>query len=223
MTIFRYFPLLLLPLVTPMFAADDAPAPASAKEMLRARLAEETSAPTPPNTAAPAPKRTSTTAAASASAPSAPGPSGATGAAATAAEKNPLLATTAAPAAQDEPKNQNPTLLPKVEVSRPRITKLDQQLAKEDQDIAREKQNTKPTEADKALNNEKVSHALSIFGGESAKFRQHVSSERVSLMEDEKDIIEAIAHAKTKEEKAELQKQLDALREERRMLEQSLR
>jgi sensor histidine kinase regulating citrate/malate metabolism len=42
-------------------------------------------------------------------------------------------------------------------------------------------------------------------------------------MEAEKDLIEAIAHARTKEEKAELQKQLDELKAMRRQLDKSLR
>jgi sensor histidine kinase regulating citrate/malate metabolism len=42
-------------------------------------------------------------------------------------------------------------------------------------------------------------------------------------MEAEKDIIEAIAQARTKEEKAELQKQLDELKAMRRQLDKSLR
>jgi 5'-3' exonuclease len=114
-------------------------------------------------------------------------------------------------------------VLPKVEVKKGRITKLDQQLAQQDEEIAREKKNTKISDVDKALNDSKIAKPLAIFGGESSQFRQHVASERVSLMEDEKDLIEAIAHAKTKAEKAELQKQLDALRAERRELEKALR
>ena len=93
----------------------------------------------------------------------------------------------------------------------------------EEQDIAREKKNTKPSEVDKELNDSKIAKPLAIFGGESTQFRQRVSNERVSLMEDEKDLIEAIAHAKTKADNAELQKQLDALRAERRELEKALR
>ena len=79
------------------------------------------------------------------------------------------------------------------------------------------------TETDKALNNEKVSKALSIFGGESASHRSAIAQERVSLMEEEKDILEQMKQAKTKEEKAALQKQLDELRVVRRELEKLLR
>lgn len=116
-----------------------------------------------------------------------------------------------------------PTILPKVEVKKSRITELDQKLAKQEQDIARERKNLKSSEVDTALNDAKIARPLSIFGGESAQFRQRVASERVELMEAEKDLIEAIAHAKTKAEKQELQKQLDELKAVRRELEKSLR
>ena len=116
-----------------------------------------------------------------------------------------------------------PTVLPKVEVKKSRITELDQKLAKQEKDIARERKNLKASEVDTALNDAKIARPLSIFGGESAQFRQHVASERVELMEAEKDLIEAIAHAKTKAEKQELQKQLDELKAVRRELEKTLR
>lgn len=190
-------------------AAEEAPVAPSAHDILRAQLAAQAKAkaegkPTGPLQTPVLP---------------APEPAG---------DTNPLLArpapaattsTSSTPAAKAEPA----TVLPKVEVRKDRITKLDQQLAKQDQDIAREKKNTKPSELDKALNDDKIAKPLAIFGGESTQYRKQVASERVSLMEDEKDLIEAIAHAKTKEEKAELQKQLDFVRQERRELEQSLR
>jgi hypothetical protein len=118
---------------------------------------------------------------------------------------------------------ETPTVLPKVEVKKGRITELDQKLAKQEQDIARERKNLKPSEVDSALNDGKIARPLAIFGGESTQFRQHVASERVELMEAEKDLIEAIARAKTKEEKLELQKQLNELKTVRRELEKSLR
>lgn len=115
------------------------------------------------------------------------------------------------------------SVLSKVEVKKPRITVLDVQLQQQEKEIAREQKNTKPTELDKALNDSKVANALSILGGQSADYRANLAKERVSLMQDESDLIEAIAHAKTKEERAELQKQLDELRAYRRDLEKSLR
>jgi hypothetical protein len=131
-------------------------------------------------------------------------------------------ATTAAPSRQKAPK-EPATVLPKVEVKKSRITVLDQQLAKQEADIARERKNLKASEVDLALNDAKVAQPLAIFGGESAQFRQRVASERVQLMEAEKDIIEAIARARTKDERAELQKQLDEIRAFRRELDKTLR
>src|SRR4030095_13594191 len=118
---------------------------------------------------------------------------------------------------------ETPTVRPKVEVTKSRITELDQKLAKQEQDIARERKNLKATEVDTALNDAKIARPLALFGGDSSQFRQHVASERVELMEAEKDLIEAIAREKTKEEKKERQKQLDELKAVRRELEKSLR
>jgi hypothetical protein len=221
MTARSLFTVLLLPTLLYVARADDtAPSP-SAHQLLKQRLAEEAAQPTPATTGAPV---TPTATAAVAAATPTPTTSAT-------ADKNPIVAvapptTTTDSSTTKKPDNahaQPATVLPKVEVRKGRITKLDQDLAKEDQEIAREKQNTKPTDLDKALNNSAITKPLAMFGGESADYRKQISSERVSLMEDEKDLIEAIAHAKTKEEKAQLQKQLDALREERRLLEQMQR
>lgn len=118
---------------------------------------------------------------------------------------------------------QAPTVMPKVEVKKGRITELDQQIAKQEHDIAREKVLTKSTEVDKALNDPKISKPLAFFGGESNKVRENLAKERVSLMEAERDIMEAMKTARTKEEKAELQKQLDQLKALRRDLEKAPR
>lgn len=128
-----------------------------------------------------------------------------------------------APTTKDAAAKEAPTVLPKVEVRRDRITVLDQQLALQEKEIAREKVNTKATEVDKALNDSRLAKPLSIFGGESASHRESIAKERVSLMETEKDLIEAIAQARTKEKKAELQKQLDEIKAYRRELERALR
>jgi hypothetical protein len=135
--------------------------------------------------------------------------------------------TAAKPAETTKPEpavaKQDPTVLPKVEVRKGRVTELDQKLAKQEQDIARERKHLKASEVDTALNDAKIATPLSIFGGESAQFRQRVASERVELMEAEKEILEAMKRAKTKEEKQELQKQLDEIKSMRRDLEKSLR
>ena len=115
------------------------------------------------------------------------------------------------------------TVLPKVEVKKERITVLDVEIAKQEEAIARERKNLKPSETDLALNDSAIAKPLAIFGGESVQFRKRVASERVELMEAEKDILEAMKRARTKEEKALLQKQVDELRAVRRELEKTLR
>lgn len=122
-----------------------------------------------------------------------------------------------------KPAEEAPTVLPKLEVQKGKITELDRQVAKQNKEIAREKQNTKPTKLDETLNGPGISKALAIFGGQSSEDRANLAAERVAMMEDERDLIEAIAQAQTKEEKDELQKTLDAIRAMRRSLEESLR
>ena len=194
-------------------AAEEPEAPkTSMKSVLRARIAED------------ARKAEAKNAAAKKSTPS---PANANPAAATAAPTAVTpAATPAAPvtaSTRKEAPNEPATVLPKVEVKKSRITVLDQQLAKQEEDIARERKNLKASEVDVALNNSKIAAPLAIFGGESSQFRQRVASERVQLMEAEKDIIEAMARARTKQERAELQKQLDEIRGFRRELDKTLR
>ena len=132
---------------------------------------------------------------------------------------------TAAPAgAPADAAKQDPTLLlPRVEVNKSRITEIMLKEHEKDLEIAREKKNTKPTAADEALNDSKISEKLSIFGGSSADERARVAQERVSLLEAEKDLLDEIARAPTKEERAELQKQLNDLKTMRRELERAPR
>ncbi len=215
-------------------AADEPEPPrTSAREALRARMAEDArKAP-----ARPAPKAAAKPAPAGASATAAAATPAAAGASTTAAAVPPADATSAtsaatatapaalpAPAAAPARNSAGPaTVLPSVEVKKSRITVLDQQLAEQEREIARERKNLKVSETDLALNDLKIAKPLAIFGGDSAQFRQRVASERVELMEAEKDLLEAIAHARTKEQKAELQTQLDQLREMRRQLDKTLR
>lgn len=204
----RLFTILLVSIAAPagFRAADEEPVPkTNMKEVLRARMAEDAKKkPAPAN--APTPAKAEKTDAKSES----PAPATGSESAKDSAKKN---ATAQQPA----------TVLPKVEVKKARITVLDQQLAKQDEEIAREKKNLKPSETDLALNDAKIAKPLAIFGGDSAQFRKRVASERVELMEAEKDVMVAIAQAKTKKEKEELQKQLDELRAMRRELDKTLR
>ena len=197
--------LLLASLTSPLVAAEES-APADKKpglsDAIRARLIEDARKGPKPNAEAP---KTANAQAALAPAPKDPVP---------APKEN---------AEQDKAKKQDPTMLPQVEVRRDRVTVLDVKIAEQERDIAAEKVNTHPTELDKALNDSKVTKALSFLGGESAQQRATVAKERVHLMEAEKDILEAMKVARTKDEKQELQKQLDEIRTMRRELENALR
>lgn len=207
----RALPLALLAasLPFPVFAADAPDVPeapkTSMKSVLKARIAEDAKR---AEAKGPAPKQT---------APATASPATPAGSA------TPASTPATSASSRKETAKEPATVLPKVEVKKSRITVLDQQLAKQEEDIARERKNLKPSEVDLALNDTKVAQPLAIFGGESAQFRQRVASERVQLMEAEKDIIEAIARARTKEEKAELQKQLNEIRAFRRELDKTLR
>ena len=187
-------------------AAEEAPKKQATKEEIQARLAEharkKATGESSVRTAA-SPQKTPAPVSAT-SAPVAPGTS-------------PTPAPAPAPA-PDEAK-----ILPKVEVRKGRVTELDRQLEQQNKEIAREKKNAKPTPLDETLNGPKVSKALALFGGQSSSDRSAIAKERVAMMEEERDMIESISQAPTKEEKEELQKTLDSMRAMRRELEKSLR
>jgi len=211
--------LLLAPLLR---AADEEPAPRpTAKELLRARMAEEAQK----KNAAPAPKASAL--APTPTLPSATPPPPAPTSPAAPAEKPAAPTAEATAAAKEAPAAKvgtaAVTMMPKVEVKKTRISVLDQQLAQQEELIARERKNLKPSQADLALNDEKIAKPLAVFGGESAQFRKRVASERVELLEVEKDLLQAIAVSKTKAEKAELEKQLAEIRAVRRDLDKTLR
>ena len=199
---------LFLLAAAPVLPGAEEPAPKSAaKEALRARMAESArTAPPPAPKVAPAPAKP------------APPP---------AADPANPPATTAASSSAPAPGKDAPEVLPQVEVRKGKFSERDYRLAQElnqqEQAIERERRNLKTTETDRALNDSQVSRTLSIFGGNSAAFRQRVASERVELLEAEKDIIEQIAIAQQPEEKKALQRQLDELRAMRRQLDQTLR
>ena len=199
-----------------LLAAEDSDAKAPPKESIRELLLEDAK-----NKAAkPAPvsKLPTETKLDKADLPAAPPVESATPSETAAAPKDAI----AKPAADAKPA-EPATVLPQVEVNKSRITVLDQKIAEQDKDIAREKKNTKPTELDKALNDSKVSTALSVLGGDSADHRANLAKERVGLMEDERDILEQMKLVKTTKEKADLQKELDEIRAIRRDLEKNLR
>jgi len=207
--------LLLGTLAAPRLSAADAPEPRTTmKEVLRARVAADAKKKTPPAESAPA-------AADPAKTPASPGPAAAPSPAPASSPPSPE---TGRPPSAPSPAAVAPaTVLPKVEVRKGRVTVLDVKLAQQDAAIEREKKNTRISEVDAALNDSKIARPLAIFGGDSAQFRQRVAAERVELMEAEKDLLEAISHARTREDRQELQKQLDELKAMRRQLDKSLR
>jgi len=208
------------------YAADPAPAvppptpseppKAVTEEQIRARLAEHIK--TKNNAKRPAPAAP-TPATAEAAAAKTPADSGT----ASAPTPTPAPAEKEKPTAADlaQTKSEPAAVLPKVEVRRGRPTDIEREVFQQEKDIAREKQKTKSTDVDRALNG--AGRSFAIFGGESTKQRETVASERVSLMESERDIMEAIAYAKTKEEKDALRKELAEIKTLRRDLESALR
>jgi hypothetical protein len=194
----------LVPLALP--GAEEAPKKQATKEEIQARLAEHARKKASGESAVPTPATAGTHKPAGAVSP--------IGAPVTTPGSTPPPAPAAAP--------EEPKVLPKVDVRKGRITELDRQLGKQNQEIAREKKNTKPTALDETLNGSKISTALAIFGGQSSDDRSSIAKERVAMMEEERDMIEAISQATSKEEKEELQKTLESMREMRRELEKSL-
>lgn len=115
------------------------------------------------------------------------------------------------------------TTLPSMEVRNSRITELDLQIRKLEKDITRERKKMKSSDLDQSLNDAKAAKKFSLFGGKTTEQRESVAAERVSLMEAERDILEAMKQNKTRAELALLQKQIDDLRTVRRNLDTELR
>lgn len=132
-------------------------------------------------------------------------------------------ATTPVDGAAAKPAPEEVTTLPRMEVRNSRITELDLQIRKLEKDISREQKKMKSSDLDQSLNDAKSAKKFSLFGGKSTEQRESVAAERVSLMEAERDILEAMKQNKTPAELALLQKQVDDLRTVRRNLDVELR
>ena len=198
-------------LATAGFSADEAPAKKPARnEALRAKMVEDAKIQAAKPTTPAATKPNSSPAKAP-GAPAEPATPASASATATPTEPSPPTKASEEPA----------TVLPQIEVNRSKLHPLARELYEKEKEIAREKELTKPTELDKALNNPKIS--VPLFGGQSTSSRASVASERTSLLQAEADLIEEIGRAKTKEQKAELRQQLDALKKIRRELEHTIR
>ena len=124
----------------------------------------------------------------------------------------------AAPAAPAAAPASTALELPKMEITAQRVKKIDQQIKKLDKMIAREKNKIKPTDLDKALNNETVSKAAAIFGGNSADYMSIVAASRVMLLEQERDVLEAMKRPATLDELKMMEAQIEELRITRRNL-----
>jgi hypothetical protein len=109
-------------------------------------------------------------------------------------------------------------VLPKLEVTAQRAKQIDKELKRVDKMIAREKKKIKSTELDKALNNEKLSRAAAIFGGNSAEHLSAVAATHVMLLEQERMVLEAMKRPATLEERKLMQAELDQIRLTRRNL-----
>jgi hypothetical protein len=113
--------------------------------------------------------------------------------------------------------------LPKIQVTTQRIKKIDKDIKRLDKMIAREKAKVKSSDLDKALNNDKLARAAAIFGGNSADHLSAVAATRVALLENERDVMEAMKRPTTLAELAMMDKEIEQLRETRRNLDDAAR
>ncbi len=132
-------------------------------------------------------------------------------------------APSAVPATADakpaDPAASDPVLaLPKMEVTAQRVKKLDKNIKRLDKMIAREKNKVKSSDLDKTLNNTQLAHAAAIFGGNSADHLSAVAATRVALLENERDVLEAMKRPATLEELAMMEAEVEQLRLTRRNL-----
>lgn len=108
--------------------------------------------------------------------------------------------------------------LPKIQVTTQRAKSIDKEIKRLDKLIARERKKIKSTDLDKALNNDKVAKAAAIFGGNSADHMSAVAASRVMLLEQERDVLEAMKRPATLEELDLFEAQIQELRTTRRNL-----
>ncbi|AOS46264.1 hypothetical protein Verru16b_03364 [Lacunisphaera limnophila] len=134
------------------------------------------------------------------------------------AAAEPTPAPPAEPKPAVAPAADQPLVLPKLEVTAQRTKQIDKDLKRLDKMINRERKKVKATDLDKALNNEKVSSAAAIFGGNSATHLSAVAASRVMLMEQERMVLEAMKRPATLEERAMMDAEIEQLRLTRRNL-----
>jgi len=111
--------------------------------------------------------------------------------------------------------------LPELVISSSRITALDVQIRKLTKKIDRAKRQLKKTHSlDESLNTDDIPKLLSILGGYTTGQRKSLASERLTLMEAERSILEAMKHVRTHREEQELKAQLHTLKSMALLLEQ---
>ncbi len=131
----------------------------------------------------------------------------------------PAVETKAAPAAPAAKKaGEEVFVMPKFEVRRDRVRWLDREIKRIDKMIARERAKVKSTDLDRALNNDKLVRAAAIFGGNTADHLSAVAATRVNILENEREILEAMKRPATLEEMAMFEEQIAQLRLLRRDL-----
>jgi hypothetical protein len=108
--------------------------------------------------------------------------------------------------------------LPKIEVTAQRIKKIDKEIKRIDKLIERETSKMKSSDLDRAINNDKLARAAAVFGGNSADHLSAVAATRLALLENERDVLEAMKRPATLEELTMMEKEIEQLRVNRRNL-----
>lgn len=131
----------------------------------------------------------------------------------------PAVADQTSPAAPAQPAAPAEVLaLPKIQVTAQRIKSIDKDIKRLDRMIARETAKVKSSDLDKALNHDKLVRAAALFGGNTAGHLSAVAATRVALLENERDVMEAMKRPTTLAELAIMEKEIEQLRETRRNL-----
>lgn len=135
----------------------------------------------------------------------------------------PTAAAEAKPAPAANKSGNEVFVMPKFEVRRDRVRWLDREIKRTDKMIAREKAKVKSTDLDRALNNDKLVRAAAIFGGNTADHLSAVAATRVGILENERDILEAMKRPATLQEMQMFEEQIRQLRLLRRELDDAAR
>lgn len=114
-------------------------------------------------------------------------------------------------------------MLPKFEVSAPRLREIDKTIKRLEKLIGREKKLLEKSAVDDTLNGEKISKAAALFGGKSTAQRASVAAVRIQSMEKEISILENIRTPMTASDRALAEKLVEDERTYRRNLDITLR